>query len=78
MNLESRLEVGDNGEEVHQGSYNSIKVEVNVVGSNICGELFGSISRLLSGVLRAHVAGMEKAAGGRKGQLFLFWIVDMK
>ena len=66
MNLETRLEVGDNGEEVHQGSHNSVKVEVNVVGSNIRGELLGSISRLLSGVLRTHVTGVEKAAGGMK------------
>lgn len=66
MNLETRLEVGDNGEEVHQGSHNSVKVEVNVVGSNIRGELLGSISRLLPGVLRTHVTGVEKAASGMK------------
>lgn len=64
MNLETRLEVCDDGEKVHQGSHNSVKVEVNVVGSNICGELFGPISRLLSGVLRTHVTGVEKAADG--------------
>ena len=65
MNLETRLKVGDHGEEVHQGSHNSVKVEVNVVRSNIRGELFGSISRLLSGILRTHVAGVKKAAGGK-------------
>ena len=66
MDLESRLEVGDNGEQVHQGSHNSVKVEVNVVGSNIRGKLFGTISCLLSGVLRTHVTGVEQAAGGKK------------
>lgn len=63
MDLETRLEIGDNTKEVRQGGYNSIEVEVNVVGSNIRGERLGSLSCFLARVLRTHVAGAEDAAG---------------
>ena len=62
MDLETRLEIGDDTKEIRQGGYNGIKVEVNVVGSDIRRERFGSLSRFLARVLRTHVAGTEDAA----------------
>lgn len=35
VDLEARLEIGDDSEEIRQGSDNSVKVEVDVVGSNV-------------------------------------------
>lgn len=48
MDLETRLEIGDDTKEIRQGGYNGIKVEVNVVGSDIRRERFGSLSRFLA------------------------------
>lgn len=64
MDLVARLEIGDDGEEIRQGSDNGVKVKVNMVGSNIQRQLLRSISCLFARVLRAHVAGVEQAAGG--------------
>lgn len=48
VDLETRLEIGDNTKEVRQGGYNGIEVEVNVVGSDIRGERLGSLSCFLA------------------------------
>lgn len=59
MYLEPRLEVCHSGKQVRQGSDNGVEVEVDMVGSDIHGQLLGSISCFLTGVLRTHVTGVE-------------------
>lgn len=60
MDFVPRLEAGDNSKEIRQGSDNDVKIEVNVVGSDFCREVLGSISSFLTRVLGTHVAGMEE------------------
>lgn len=59
MHFETRLEVSDDSEKIHDRSDDSIKIEVNVVRSNISSQSSRSVSSLLAGVLGAHITGME-------------------
>jgi hypothetical protein len=61
--LELGLKVGYDGEEVRESGHDGVKVEIDVVGPNFGGEALGSISCLFAGVLCAHEAGVEDAAG---------------
>lgn len=61
MHLVTRLEVGHSGKQVRQGGDNGVEIEVDMVGSDIHGQLLGSISCFLTGVLRTHVTGVEQA-----------------
>lgn len=63
MDLELRLEAGDNGEKVRQSGHDGVKIEVHMVRSDVRSKTFGSVSCLFTGILCTHKAGVKDATG---------------
>lgn len=59
VDFEARAEVRHEAEEVRQGRYDAIHVQVDMVGSNVSGKCFGSTACVLARIRCAHKAGME-------------------
>jgi hypothetical protein len=61
VNFEPGLKIRDHSEYVRESSHYSVKVEVDMIGSYLGGEPFGSLSCFFTGILGAHEAGVEYA-----------------